>query len=213
LRVPAKNQSRELDAAGRTGHAAQVSERVGRCEGGDRTALPDGETSGLEREHGGLSLGYWRTCRACRTPQCRCRLDGLTATGQGIGAGCGPYRWRDCVDAKTGVTGAPLKMRRNREADKTLKIGGRSAPAAKFDHTLLVGKCLTPSPGCFAPSNVPEQTRDVGWRAAVAPALFVYWHFQMWLLRLQTGHSSHSVIVAMWSGGGCNVPRWDLDGP
>jgi hypothetical protein len=49
--------------------------------------------------------------------------DGLTATGQGIGAGCGPYRWRGCVDAKAGIT-APLKMRRNREAEKTLKIGG-----------------------------------------------------------------------------------------
>ena len=58
--------------------------------------------------------------------------DGLAATGQGIGAGYGPDRWRDCVDAKAGITGAPLKMRRNREADKTLKMGADPAPAAKI---------------------------------------------------------------------------------
>ena len=33
--------------------------------------------------------------------------DGLAATGQGIGAGYGPERRRDCVDVKAGITGAP----------------------------------------------------------------------------------------------------------
>jgi len=140
--------------------------------------------------------------------------DGLTATGQGIGAGYGPYRWRDCVDANAGITGAPLKMRRNREADKKLKMGADPAPAAKIrSHPPRREMPYSVTQVALRHRTFPEQTReDVGWRAAVAPALFVYWHFQM-LLRLQTGYSSHSVNVAMWSGGGCNVPGWDLDGP
>jgi hypothetical protein len=83
--------------------------------------------------------------------------DGLAATGQDIGAGYGPYRWRDCVDAKTGVTGAPLKMRRNREADMKAEDGGRSGSCCENSITpSSPGNALLRHAGCFAPSSVPR---------------------------------------------------------
>jgi hypothetical protein len=62
-----------------------------------------------------LARGSWREAHGTRlmAPDLmqldspRNSPDGLAATGQGIGAGYGPERRRDCVDVKAGITGAP----------------------------------------------------------------------------------------------------------
>jgi hypothetical protein len=149
--------------------------------------------------------------------------DGLAATGQGIGASYGPDRWRDCVDVKAGITGAPLENaeepRSRQDAEDWrpvwLLLRNSITPSSSGNALLRHARCCIRSQQDLHDRTFAGQTReDVGWRAAVARALFVDWHsYQTWLVRLQTRYSSHSVIVAMWSGGGCNVPGWDLDGP